>query len=92
MNTKQAKKILKNNKGIKKIMDIIEPEEKHVFLVIGSNNFWYAQCDTLKCAKECKKEVLKHKGDEEDYRYGDEESGHKPFRPERLFIFKAIEL
>ena len=30
---------------------------KKEYLVIGSNNFWYASCDTLKEAKQIKKDL-----------------------------------
>ena len=67
---------------------------KKEYLVIGSNNFWYASCDTLKEAKQIKKEVMKEPKDEVNYNYRNEESNsiHHPFGPDNIFIYESKEI
>ena len=67
---------------------------KKEYLVIGSNNFWYASCDTLKEAKQIKKEVMKEPKDEVNYNYGNGESNpiHHPFGPDNIYIYESIEI
>ena len=61
------------------------PKSKKEYLVIGSNNFWYATCDTLSEAKE----EVKNLCVEADNDYGDPETGHKPELPYHIYIYKA---
>jgi len=67
---------------------------KKEYLVIGSNNFWYASCDTLKEAKQIKKEIMREPKDEMNYDYGDEESypTHHPFGPDNIYIYESTEI
>ncbi|MFA6273915.1 MAG: hypothetical protein WC662_02030 [Candidatus Paceibacterota bacterium] len=67
---------------------------KKEYLVIGSNNFWYASCDTLKEAKQVKKEVMKGRKNRINYDYGDEENypTHHPFRPNSVYVYKSVEI
>lgn len=60
---------------------------KKVYLVIGSNNFWYAQHSSLRDAKQEAREIV-----EGDTNYSDEESGHTPDVPESVHIFRAEEV
>lgn len=59
-----------------------------VYLVIGSNDFWYAIEDSRKNAVAFAKSILK---DEAGY-FDDPETGHSPERPEILYIYKAEEV
>lgn len=70
------------------------PNETKEYLVIGSNNFWYDTCGTLKEAKAEAKTILKYKNkyDEGNPNYGDEESGHNPFTPNTIYIYEAKEI
>jgi phage-related protein len=67
---------------------------KKGYLVIGSNNFWYASCDTLEEAKQIKREVMKEPKDEVNYNYGNEESNptHHPFSPDNIYIYESTEI
>ncbi len=67
---------------------------KKEYLVIGSNNFWYASCDTSKEAKQIKKEVMKEPKDEVNYNYGNDEQclSYHPLKPEVVYIYEAKEL
>lgn len=60
---------------------------KKEYLIIGSNNFWYASC--LKSLAEVKAEIKKIK--KEKSWYADPESGYEPDLPEKLYIYKAEE-
>ena len=66
---------------------------KKEYLVIGSNNFWYASCDTLKEAKQIKKEVMKEPKNEVNYNYGNEEiyPTYYPLRPNIVYIYESVE-
>lgn len=64
------------------------PKQKKEYLVIGSNNFWYASClETLKEAKEIANDVIENSNG-----YSDPESGHEPEEPETVYIYKAYEI
>lgn len=68
---------------------------KKEYLVIGSNNFWYAMCYSLKEAKAEAKKVMKYKSkydDEGNPNYEDMESGHNPFTPNTIYIYEAKEV
>ena len=67
---------------------------KKEYLVIGSNNFWYASCSTLKEARQVKKEIMKSRKDKINYDYGNEESypTYHPFRPDSVYIYKSVEI
>jgi len=71
-----------------------QTEIKKEYLVIGSNNFWYAICSTLKEARRVKKEVMEGRKDKINYDYGDEESYpmHHPFRPNNIYIYESVEI
>jgi len=70
-----------------------QTKTKKEFLIIGSNNFWYATCDTLKEAKEIKRDILKGLEDEINNDYGNDESpSFHPFKPETVYIYEAIEV
>ena len=71
-----------------------QEEKQEVFLVIGSNNFWYSMCETLKEAKKIRKQILKYKSryDEGNIGYEDPESGHNPLTPNEVYIYKSTEI
>ena len=69
--------------------DILRPQQ---YLVIGSNNFWYAIANSKKEAKTIAKEIMEDFSDEESNHYKDPESGNRPFRPEEIYIYQAKEL
>lgn len=55
---------------------------KKVYLVIGSNNFWYGQERTKKDAIALAKSVaVGQRG------YGDEETGYTPETPETVYVY-----
>lgn len=63
-----------------------EPEDDE-FLVIGSNNFWYATDTTLKNAIATARAAKKdHAG------FADPETGHEPEKPETFYIYKARQM
>ena len=62
--------------------------KKTEYLIIGSNNFWYAMEDTYKHALERAKEI---RADHNNCGFADMESGHEPEEPETLYIYQAIE-
>lgn len=54
------------------------------YLIIGSNNFWYSTCSN-------KKEVaneIKNISEAPGY-YGDPETGYRPEKPKKIFVYKA---
>jgi len=56
------------------------------YLIIGSNNFWYSTESTLGNAVITAKEIRReHSG------FSDPETGHKPEKPETLYIYEARE-
>ena len=58
------------------------------YLIIGSNNFWYASgLETLKEAKREIKEIKKNASD-----YSDPETGYIPELPEKFYIYEAKEI
>lgn len=59
---------------------------KKFYLVIGSNNFWYAQERTKRDAIAHAKEVVKGAAG-----YGDDESGHTPDTPETVYVYGPCE-
>ncbi len=60
------------------------PENKKEFLVIGSNNFWYATHSNLKDAMDESREIGKGGGG-----YADAETGREPLVPDTVYIYKA---
>lgn len=61
--------------------------KKKVYIVVGSNNFWYAQCDTKKEAQQVIKDILDGGG------YSNPENDEAPEIPqERIYIFEAYEV
>ena len=62
---------------------------KKVYIIVGSNNFWYTMCNSKKGAIDEANKLMS--GDTETI-YGDQESGHVPNPPEELFIYKAEEI
>ncbi len=67
---------------------------KKQYIIVGSNNFWYAMCDSLKEAQAEAKKIIKYKDrfDEGNPNYCDEESSHHPFTPNELYIYEALEV
>lgn len=63
---------------------------ERVYLVIGSNNFWYAIEDTKKDAIAHAKSILADDG--ENGSYGDEETGYEPSTPESVHIYRAFKV
>lgn len=59
------------------------PKPKKQYLVIGSNNFWYATCETKADALDECKNVLRGES------YNDPESGFFPSTPQKVYIYKA---
>ena len=57
------------------------------YIVLGSNNFWYALLNTKKEAKEFVKNFLKL-----DESFADPESGYSPEAPEDFYIYEAKEI
>lgn len=64
-----------------------ESDIKTEYLVIGSNNFWYASEITLKNADATAKEILRDAGG-----FSDSETGYQPEKPETLYIYEAKEI
>lgn len=64
---------------------------KNEYLIVGSNNFWYAICLSKKEALKQAKEIMNDK-DEVNYNYGNEEmtGDTAPYKPETLYIYKAV--
>jgi hypothetical protein len=66
----------------------VDFRSKKQYLIIGSNNFWYAGC--LKSKGDIKaelEEILKcHKA------YEDPETGHHPEMPEKFYVYEAKEI
>lgn len=58
------------------------------YLVIGSNNFWYATCTYKKEALAIAKEI-QSKEDYDQILFGDPESNYFPEQPSRIYIYKA---
>lgn len=58
------------------------------YIVIGSNNFWYAACTSKKEALAIAKEI-QNKEDYEKYCFGDPESNYFPEQPSRIYVYKA---
>ena len=58
------------------------------YLVIGSNNFWYAACTTKKQALDTVKGI-KDKESYKDFVFGDPESSYYPKQPSRIYIYKV---
>lgn len=57
------------------------------YIILGSNNFWYATDTSLKDAKATIKAIRKdHSG------FADDETGQEPEMPKEFFIFEAIEV
>lgn len=53
---------------------------KKVWLVIGSNNFWYAECESLEDAKETAEQIKAGEG------------GYEVEKPERVYIYEGQEV
>lgn len=60
---------------------------KKVYLVIGSNNFWYAQCDTKSEAIQTAKAVL-----DGERGYADPEGGNEPETPDEVHVYHCEEV
>jgi hypothetical protein len=60
---------------------------KKQYLVIGSNNFWYAIENSLKDAKKTMHIVKSDNG-----AFSDPETGHTPDVPENVYIYEAKEI
>lgn len=69
--------------------DVLKPIQ---YIVIGSNNFWYAITNSKKEAKAITKRILEDKSDKESNFYADPESNNRPFRPEEIYIYQAQKL
>lgn len=68
---------------------------KKVYLVIGSNNFWYSLDTKKKDAIKVAKEVISFRdanGEDVNYNYSDEESNHNPKTPEQVFVYEARQI
>ena len=57
------------------------------YIIIGSNNFWYASDDTLKDAKESLADIKKNY--KRDYDFRDPESGYSPEKPKEFMLFES---
>ena len=59
---------------------------KSSFILVGSNNFWYASFPntSLESAKKEARKILRNYRD-----YEDPESGYSPERPSQIFIYKT---
>lgn len=67
---------------------------KKEYIIVGSNNFWYASCiETKKEALAEAKKIMKHKG-EQNRNYGNDEmyGDTAPYKPDTLYIYEAIEV
>ncbi|NCD10762.1 MAG: hypothetical protein EOL98_15385 [Negativicutes bacterium] len=58
------------------------------YLVIGSNNFWYAACTSKEEALAIAKEI-QSKEDYDQILFGDPESDYFPKQPARIYIYKV---
>ena len=66
---------------------------KDVYLIIGSNNFWYGIEDNITNARIEAKAIFKGTSEGDDMGgFADPESGHVPELPEKLLIYKAKEI
>lgn len=64
-------------------------DHKKEYLIIGSNNFWYASC--LNSLAEVRAEIKNIK--EKTRSYGDPEGGEiESELPETLYVYKAVEI
>lgn len=61
---------------------------KKVYLIIGSNNFWYAQHTNKREAIAEAKEIAN--GDMTGFE--DPETGHVPEQPEQCYVYEAYEV
>jgi hypothetical protein len=61
---------------------------KKEYLLLGTNNFWYAVASSLKEAKELKKDIL---SDASGQLFGDPESGHCPEKPTDIYIYQVLQ-
>jgi len=60
---------------------------KKQYILVGSNNFWYAIEDSKKEAIRVRKAILNEDGD-----YSDPESGYIPDTPSEVYIYEAKEV
>lgn len=60
---------------------------KKEYILVGSNNFWYALCTSLKEARNRKKEIL-----DGETGYADPETGHTPEIPEEVYVYQVKEI
>lgn len=60
---------------------------KKEYLLLGTNNFWYAVASSLKEAKELKRDIL---NDTSGQLFGDPESGHCPEKPTDVYIYEVV--
>jgi hypothetical protein len=75
-----CKYCLENKRLKEKLMD------KNKYLVIGSNNFWYAIRDSLKEANQVARNIIKNK---DDVVYACPETGYSPETPEQVYVYKT---
>ena len=66
-------------------------KKKSEYIIIGSDNFWYAS--GLSSLKEAKKEIKNIKRNISKGHYADPETGQmRDELPEKFYIYKAIEI
>jgi hypothetical protein len=64
---------------------------KKWYILVGSNNFWYAYSDDLEELRKQAQAIISLK-DDDDSGYSDPESGHRPLPPDTLYLYEVKEI